>query len=116
MHTIQLNPGRYVVKRVDYHDPMFSFIEEYMGENLENGIKVALNDGKECVVFCNFYSDINVVIPVENVLDERNIYNCFEAFSYVLFISTGVDKKIMYDGNIIIIDEEGEDSQEFADF
>jgi hypothetical protein len=106
MHTIQINPGKYIVKNYYSNDSMYSLFKEYFNTKMKDGIKIALYDDKECIIFYTLSDTITIIKPINDEIDETDIIYSFEALNYVLFISTDVEKKIMYDGNIFIFNDQ----------
>lgn len=108
LNTIVLNPASYTVHMVAPADTLYSFVQSYVNEDLEKGYKVTLHSSIECILYKGFDGAFYILYPTHLIHPQevnKPAICSFTCEHYALFIVTQVDKKIMYDHTMAILEE-----------
>lgn len=116
MNVIHLEPGEYVAKRVDCADPLWGFVEGFLGGGVDLArghlVRWAAGGG-HCIIYTTFCNDVCIIFKVgEGGSGGRNVIERFRVEAMAIFVATDGEKKVVCDGRLVLLDWDGDTGSE----
>lgn len=110
MNVIHLEPGEYVAKRIDCADPLWGFVESFLG----GGYDLTRGHGSgRCIIYTTFCNDVCMILPLgEGGVAGRNVIERFRVEAMAIFVATDNEKKVVCDGRLVLLDWDGDTGSE----